>query len=242
MLSDSKEKLLKEFTERVKFAAGANLQSLVLYGSGADDEPPAKQQDINVLCVLSDADAASLRKLAADIRWWMLQGQPKPMIFTAEELRRSADVFAIEFTDIKHRHRILFGKDYLNDLDVPMNLHRAQVERELRTNEIRLREEYLAVALDSGKQVELMKASLSSFLTLFRHALIALDGDAPEKKEAVIEAASKKFGFEPAPFRQVLEMKQGAKLDRGADAGALFASYLQGVTRVTEEVDRHLTI
>src|SRR4051812_17625412 len=165
MLTEPKEKLLQEFVERMKFAAGPNLESLVLYGSGADSEPASPTSDINVLCVLKNADAASLRKLAADMQWWSIRKQPKPMIFTAEEMQRSADVFAIEFSDIKRRHKILFGNDYLKDLDVPMNLHRVQVERELRTNLMRLRDQYLTVALDQDKQLELMVTSISSFLT-----------------------------------------------------------------------------
>ena len=241
MLTDSKEKLLKEFVERLKFAAGDNLKSVVLYGSGADDEPGVANQDMNVLCVLDDTHAASLRKLSTDIQWWTTRKQPRPMIFTADEIRRSADVFAIEFSDIKYRHRVLYGVDYIDDLEVPMNLHRVQVERELRVNYIRLREEYLSVAFDETKLMDLMTASISSFVTLFRHALIALGDEAPHKKEAVIDAAARKFGFDSAPFRTILAWKSGAKMKQEPDAARLFAAYLDGVAQVTEDVDSHLT-
>ena len=241
MLTDSREKLLKEFVERLKFAAGTDLKSLVLYGSGADSEPGAPNQDINVLCVLDDTHAASLRKLSTDIQWWQTRKQPRPLIFTAEEMRRSADVFAIEFSDIKHRHRVLYGTDYIADLDVPMHLHRVQVERELRINYIRLREEYLSVAWDETKLLDLMTTSLSTFLTLFRHALIALGEEAPHSKQAVIDATARKFGFDAAPFRKVLEIKLGTKMQDEPDTGKLFSAYLDGVAKVTEDVDSHLT-
>ena len=241
MLTDSKEKLLKEFVERLKFAAGNNLKSLVLYGSGADTEPGTPNQDINILCVLDDTHAASLKKISTEIQWWMLRKQPRPMIFTPVEMRRSADVFAIEFSDIKHRHRVLYGTDYIDELDVPMHLHRVQVERELRVNHIRLREEYLSVAFDETKLMALMVSSISSFLTLFRHALIALGEEAPHNKAALIDAAARKFRFDAAPFRKILEIKQGAKLRDDPDEAKLFSGYLDGVAKVTEDVDSHLT-
>ena len=241
MLTEPKQKLLNEFVERLKFAAGANLESLVLYGSGADSEPASPLSDINVLCVLRDATAPSLRKLAADIQWWAVRKQPKPMIFTAEEMQRSADVFAIEFSDIKHRHKVIHGVDYISELDVPMDLHRVQVERELRTNLIRLRDQYLTVALDLDKQLDLMVGSISSFLTLFRHSLIAIGEQSPASKEAVIDAVAKRFGFDAKPFHRILALKYDAKAERPNDVAAVFAAYLAGVCKVTEEVDRHLT-
>ena len=72
------------------------------------------------------------------------QGNPAPLIFTQDELVRSADVFAIELLDMKRHHRMLFGADFLEDLEVPMQLHRLQVERELRTDWLRLRQAILA--------------------------------------------------------------------------------------------------
>ena len=73
------------------------------------------------------------------------------MLFTIEELRCSADVFAIELYDIKQRHKVLFGADHFTNLEVPMDLHRVAVERELRTNLIRLRQKYMAIADHDAK-------------------------------------------------------------------------------------------
>ena len=64
-------------------------------------------------------------------------------MFTLEEMRRSADVFAVEFLDIKQRHRLLPGEDFLAQVDVPMHQHHLQVERELRAGVIRLRQAFL---------------------------------------------------------------------------------------------------
>ena len=132
------EKDLSELVEKLKQAAGANLRSVVLYGSAASGEFHPKHSDLNVLCLLERLDAAELAKLTPAAAWWERKGHPAPLVFTLEELRRSADVFAIELLDIQASRRVLFGEDVFTGLDVPMSLHRQQVERELHTNLIQI--------------------------------------------------------------------------------------------------------
>ena len=61
-------------------------------------------------------------------------------------MTHSADVFAIELLDIGQHHRVLFGEDPVADIEVPMNLHRVQVEHELRTALQKLRHIFCASA------------------------------------------------------------------------------------------------
>ena len=94
------EKLITEFTTRAKAAAGENLHSLILYGSAADGEFHPEFSDVNLLCVLRDTSFRSLQALAPTVKWWLGQKQPVPQVTTSEEMRRSADVFAIELLDM----------------------------------------------------------------------------------------------------------------------------------------------
>lgn len=231
------EKELSELVERLKQAAGANLRSVVLYGSAASGEFQPKHSDLNVLCVLDRLDAAELAKLDATTAWWARTGHPAPLVFTLEELRRSADIFAIELLDIKASHRVLHGEDVFSGFDVPMDLHRHQVERELRTNLVRLRQAYLAARQDSKTLEGLMDASVSTFAALFRHALIVLGQPVPPSKRAAVDALANLLGFDARGFHAVLEAREGKQ---HANVPATFAAYLAAVTRVAEEVDRRL--
>lgn len=138
-----KEKELNELVGRLQPAAGANLSAVVLYGSAAGQEFREEHSDLNVLCLLHNLDGAALERLQPVGLWWWKKGHPTPMLFTLRELQESADVFAIELLDMKQSHRMLFGDDFLKTFDVPMTLHRLQVERELRTSIIRLRRIFL---------------------------------------------------------------------------------------------------
>ena len=61
----------------------------------------------------------------------------------------------------------------LANFEVSLRLHRLQVERELRTNWLRLRQAILMAPPKPKIRLGIMLSSNSAFCTLFRHALIA---------------------------------------------------------------------
>jgi len=249
---------LNELVTKLKVAAGANLKSVVLYGSAATGEFHPKHSDLNVLCILERVDGSALEQLNPATVWWARKGHPAPLVFSAEELRSAADVFSIEFADIKVGHKVLFGDDLFKSLEVPMRLHREQVERELRNNLVRLRQHYLAAPGDDKALLELMTESVSSFTTLFRHALIALGDSAPhrplpqkqdalwgqpqsgELKRRAVDRLASLFGFDPSGFHTVFDVREGKQPRNLIDVRSTFRAYLEAVTRVTQAVDQKL--
>src|ERR1044072_7517579 len=105
----AREEKLTEIVRRLQEAAGDNLQSIVLYGSGARGGCQAHQSDLNLLCILKSTKAAELLRIASVVRWWSgILHEPPPRIFTQEELVDSADVFAVAFLDIGGGARVVF--------------------------------------------------------------------------------------------------------------------------------------
>jgi len=237
----NRENDLRELVERLQQVVGANLTALVLYGSSAaDQEFREEHSDLNVLCLLQRLDAGELKKLQPVGLWWWRKGHPTPLVFTLPELQESADVFAIELLDMKQRHRMLLGDDFLLRFEVPMALHRSQVERELRTNVIRLRQAFLRSRGRRPELSELMIASASTFAALFRHALIALGEPAPESRRETLDRLAAKLRFDPGAIHAVLDIRDGKRQPGEVDIEQTFASYLDIVSRVAEEMDRRL--
>ncbi len=234
------EKDLNQLVEKLKQAAGTGLRSVVLYGSAASGEFQPQHSDLNVLCVLERLTAAELERLNPAAAWWEGKGHPAPLVFTQEELHGFADLFPIELLDIQSSRRVLYGEDVFAGLQVPMNLHREEVERELRTNLIRLRQSYLAGRQNNKTLYGLMNASVSTFAALFRHALIALGEAAPKGKREVVERLAALVGFDATAFQVLLDVREGKRRQNDVDAGKTFEAYLGAVTRVAEEVDRRL--
>jgi predicted nucleotidyltransferase len=233
-------KYVDELVQRLTKAAGANLESVILYGSAVSGEFQPDISDINLLCVLHDTSFPALRVLMRTIKWWTHRQQAVPLFMTREELVHSADVFTIEFLDMKQRYQVLVGQDLLANLQIPMNLHRVQVEYELREKLLLLRQRAL---LTDGRQRQLktlLFESLPSFLTLFRHALIAL-GETPtiQKREAV-HVLARRVGLDPAPMEDVLNARDDKMDAKQKDVQTLFASYLKLIEQVVAAVDRML--
>jgi len=234
------EEQLKELVTRLRKAAGSNLLSVILYGSAATEEFHPKHSDLNVLCTLRDLSREELSKLHGPSNWWARRGHPAPLFFTLNELHHSADIFAIELLDIKAARRILYGEDVIASLHVPTDLHRLHVERELRNNTLRLRQYYVRQGADARKILQLMVSSISTFVALFRHALIALGEEPPSTKRAAVDRAGSVLGFDSSPFHTVLDIREGRKRERDVEALATFDKYLNAVVKAAEEVDRRL--
>ena len=229
---------LDEFVQRLKAAAADNLKAVILYGSAATEEFHAKHSDLNILCLVEQADAAHLEALHGAVEWWVRHDQRPPLVFTLEELRRSSDIFTIELLDMKSRHRILYGENVLAGISVPLHNHSIQVERELRTDWLRLRQAILGAPKKSKAYLELMVSSFSAFAALFRHALIAL-GEAPsETKREAIDRIAQFAGADPAGFHAILGVREGKVKERDLDAEKTLNQYFAFVEAVTEEFDR----
>ena len=231
---------LDEFVAKLKAAAGENLRSVILYGSAATEEFHAKHSDLNLLCLVRQADPAHLEPLRAPVESWTRGGQRPPLVFTLEELGRSADVFTIELLDMKSRHRILHGENVLAEIPVPMRFHSMQVERELRADWLRLRQAILAAPRKPKVLLELMLSSFSTFAALFRHALIALGEPPPETKREAIDRIAKFAGADPGAFHTILAVREGKLKEREVNIASTLNQYFAFVEAVTEKFDRQL--
>jgi predicted nucleotidyltransferase len=234
------EQDLADFVQRLREAAGENLKSVILFGSSVTGEFQSKHSHLDVLCIVERADVAHIEALQPAIEWWLRKDNPEPRIFTREELRRSADVFAIELLDMKDHHRVLFGEDVFANLSVPLRYHKLQVERELRTNSLRLRQTLLVAPKKGKVRLAIMVSSVSSFVALFRHALIALSEPPAANKRDAVDRIARIANSSPNGFHAILDFREGKRKEKEIDIAETLQSYVELVEKVTNEVDRRL--
>ena len=234
------EKQLNEFVSRTRRAAGENLQSVVLYGSAVAGEFHPEFSNLNLLCILRETSFARLSAIAPVVEWWHGQKYPAPLVMTQEELERSADVFCIELLDMQQQHRVLFGDDLLTGLRIPMQMHGAQVEYELREKLVLLQQRLLQAAKNDRDLWDLLLGSFSAFATLFRHALIALGDASPRSKREAIQALAARIPFDSSALLQLLDIREHKAERKQFDVKDVFARYLTAVYQVTTAVDTML--
>src|ERR1700681_4306450 len=200
---------LNELVSRLKEVSSANLQSVILYGSAARGGYHPDHSDLNVLCVLGSLSVEELSRVAPVVRWWVVeQEEPAPLFFTAEELRQSADVFSIELRDMQDSRRVLFGADLIDGLRVPVNLHRVQVEHELRTVLLKLRNSYFSAPGNAQELTPILRKSFSSVLALLRHVIIAFGEEPPAALRDIIKRATALTHSDASAFETILRLRE----------------------------------
>ena len=227
---------LQQLVSRLQRACGDELVSVVVYGSAARDDFHENFSDVNLLVVLRELTLATLPALSEVLRWWSRELKLRPpLVMTRQELEESADVFAIELLDIQRAHRTLSGADIVADIAVPMNLHRVQVEHELRTTLLRLRH-HLLLAGDNPEELRAVLAkSITSVLTLLRHALTAAGKSVDHNHASVVQGSREVFGIDVAPLQAVLDLRVSSR--QPEDLHGLYHAYMSAIQTVAHELD-----
>jgi hypothetical protein len=232
------EQLLQEFVDRLRLAAPNNVDAIVLYGSAARKEFDTQYSDLNVLCVLKSLAPEQMTALQPLIRWWVTENRQRPPLFwTASELRESADVFAIELLEIKEAHRLLFGTDVISAINVPMNLHRVEVERELRIALLKLRQHYIVANSDHKELAAVLAKSALAMKTLLRHALIACGEAAPQGREELLARIAQAFAIDVSGIRDAFRSRdQGSRQQNPEKTYLLFMNSLESIINKIESL------
>jgi predicted nucleotidyltransferase len=228
---------LDQIVEKLRKALDSSLVSVVLYGSAATGDHREKFSDYNVLCILTKIGAAELRAAEPVFRWWREQGNPSPLLLTEHELTTSTDCFAIEFHDIREHHQILYGPNLVESLEIDRSFYRAQVECQLRTKLLRLRQKAGGVLSDKDALRQLLLDSVSTFCVLFRHALLLDEVAAPSRKREIMERASGHFGIDAAPFLTLLDLREEKVKAKEIEPEPLFSRYMIQIEKVIDAVD-----
>lgn len=232
------ENKIAEFVARIREAVGSNLESVMLYGSAVAGDFHPEFSNLNLCCILRESSFPALQALVPVAKWWDRQKQPPPLLMTRAELERSTDIFTIELLDMQQHHRVLFGEDLLQGLQISMRAHRSQVEYELREKLLLLRQQSVLASDDPKKLWDLLLHSVPSFVTLFRHALIALGAASAVSKREAVQRLAKQVGFDPSAMEQVLDVRERRAKPGQMNGNDLFARYLATIEHVTAAVDR----
>jgi hypothetical protein len=230
---------LDELVSQLRAAYGTALRSVVLYGSAAAGEYDQRRSDYNVLVVVDALDPSRLAAASSAARAWAEAGNPAPLTLTTSEWRGSSDIFPMEYADILERHRVLHGDAPFDGIRVDLKDLRLQLEQESMGKLIKLRQGLLAAGNDSDRQLELLAASRSTIMVIFR-AFLRLHGEKPSTDNlAVTDAVARRAGFDATPFARVVRHVRGEGKLPASEAGTVLAGYLRGMEQLVAYLDRY---
>jgi predicted nucleotidyltransferase len=216
---------------------GPRLRSGLLFGSVARGEAVAGVSDVNVLLLVDEIDARTLKQASASTRNWIKTSREAPLLFEAAQWVRAADVFAIEIADMRDAHQVLHGNDPLEALQPDDSAMRLQAERELRGKLLQL-QTGLLVAADAPADVGvLLKQSLPSFTTYMR-ALLRLTGETvPGNTPDVIDRATRLVGGTAEPYHRIWSARKEKSAFKLAVDDAVVEAYYDTAEKMADYVD-----
>jgi len=231
--------ILDELVSQLRAAYGTALRSIVLYGSAAAGEHIAKKSDYNVLVIVDALEPARLTAASAASRAWADAGNPAPLTMTMSEWKGSSDIFPMEYADILDRHRVLSGDPPFDGISVDLKDLRLQLEHEAMGKLIRLRQGTLASGNEGERQLELLTASLSAIMIIFR-AFTRLHREVPAKDNlTLIDAVARRAGFDAQPFARVVKHVRGESSIKPAEAPSVLGGYMRGMEQLVSYLDKH---
>jgi hypothetical protein len=228
---------LDDLVSQLRAAYGTALRAIVLYGSAAAGQHIPKYSDYNVLVIVDALNAEHLKAASAAARAWNDAGNHAPLTMTTSEWRSSSDIFPMEYADILDRHKVLSGELPVDDVRVDLRDLRLQLEHEAMGALIKLRQGVLASGNEGDRQLELLAASASPIMIIFR-ALLRLHGDKPPADNvALVQAAAHQAAFDETPFLRVVRHVRKDTALKAVDAAPVIAGYLRGMEQLVAYLD-----
>ncbi len=230
---------IEELVAQLQKVYGAQLRSVVLYGSAAAGEHIPKRSDYNVLVIVDELTMQHMRTGAAVARAWGEDGNPPPLTLTADEWRGSSDIFPMEYADILERHRVLYGSPPFDGISVNRRDLRLQLEHEAMGKLLKLRQGVLAAGGESKAQLELLAASLSTIMVIMR-AVQRLNGEVPPTDyERLSRDVAARVGLDAEPFVRVVRHVRGAEKIGSSDVSTVLTGYLEGMHRLVSYLNSY---
>ncbi|HXE14577.1 MAG TPA: nucleotidyltransferase domain-containing protein [Bryobacteraceae bacterium] len=232
------EQKLTELTARLKATFGDRLVSAILYGSAAAGDWNQRASDLNILCVLSRVSSRELRESEPIFHWWREQGNPPPLLMSEAEVRDSTDCFPMEFRDMQAFRRTLTGSDIIAGITVDRSFYRAQVEHELRSKLLRLRQKAAETLSRPEGLAALLADSVSTFCVLGRHSLLLQGREVRWAKQDVVADMEKVLAIRFDAFKTVLTIRAEGKVSADFDTVLLFEKYIREIEALITFVDQ----
>jgi len=233
------EDVFKDFSTDIESIFGENLITINLYGSGARGEYVQGRSDINFLVIIKSEGLKFLSGVWDKTDKWEKNNISAPLILTESYLNSSLDSFPLEFLNMKEANVSVFGEDLLAGLEINENDLRIQVERELKSNLLNLRQGFMKTRGDRFELTNLISESLPTFTAIFKGTLRLMNSNSTEIKTADLhKSIESALNLRKGLFRELLDVKMGLGKRTTSELIGLLEEYMEAIRSIFKHVDK----
>ncbi|MFC1561040.1 hypothetical protein ACFL4V_01035 [Candidatus Latescibacterota bacterium] len=230
------KKITAEFLENVREAFAENLLSVILYGPAARGET-GKTPYINFMVVVTDNTPSELARCSSFVKKWNKHLITTPLFLDPDYIQQSLDTFPLEFLNMSTSYIVVYGENFLEDLDFKVSEVRSQCERELKGKLLHLRAEYLNLRGDKKGLMDLVDRSLNTFRLIFTGALFLKNIEIPKEINILFNIVTEEYDLDILLFKKLISIANGElKMDE-KDADELFDLYVEELDKLSNAID-----
>lgn len=214
---------LDQFIQKAREAFVDELVSAVLFGSAAEGGLRSTS-DVNLLLLLRRFDRERADMIRDPLRTAHAEMRLEVMFLMESELEHAMDAFAVKFSDIMSRRKVLFGPDPFVSLVIAPKAILKRTQQVLLNLILRMRGRYALVSLRE-EQLALIIADMAGPLRACAASLLTLEGTpAASPKQALAAIVSERCGPQGNELLSFIDQarRQGA-LPPGVAGSLLFS-------------------
>ncbi len=199
---------MEKFINELQNILNERLTSVFMYGSKVKYTNEQLRSDVNIMVIIENLSGVDLRACSTAVKKWIKGGNPSPVFMDKTEWFHSADVYAMEYSDIKDTHRILYGEDLISGITVDKDNIRFQCEQETKNLLMRFRQFYLENA-DNPKRLKDSFIPLTKTCNaIFKAILRVKFTNVPDEKSDIIKKVGEITGLNTGTYEKLLCYKR----------------------------------
>jgi predicted nucleotidyltransferase len=214
---------LRDVVVTVRHRAGDNLKSAVLFGSAAEGRL-RPTSDVNLILVFRSLPLTELEPLRECIGFAHSVIRLNTLFLEESELALAAQAFAVKFSDIRGRHRVLYGTDPFAGIEIGREAIVGRLKQVLLNLTLRLREHYVLSGERPEQHLKLI-AEISGPLRACAGAILELHGSPSASPKEALQTLTQMIGGRD--WTAVIENLSAARQQRALPGDAARTTLLQ---------------
>ncbi len=230
---------IADFVRQVVTVSREQLLAIYLYGEITQESFDEKRSAIKTFIVFEKVSTDLLEMIAPPILSANKTFNLQANIITRDEMLTSSDVFPIEFTDIKVKNFLIYGKDVFRSLTISLEDIRCSCERNLKEMLFSMRHYFMLELKNPANLTEKLTTNFSELLICLDMVIYLRTGFFATSTENIIKNVKNELDVDNAPLQTVYEMQQG-RAGRGnhTEIITIYNNYLNLIVRTASMVDK----
>ncbi len=225
----------ESFLPVVQELFGDDLKAVILYGSAAKGTYVAGVSDVNLLLLTGTTHPDKIMQLGSRAKKQIKKQRLSLQFLTTTEFENSADVFPMEYLDIQHSHKLVWGHDAVEHIKITRTNLRHQAEERLRGSVHALRQALFASQGKSKLLSGVLTDWFGSQAALFRTLLRLADAPTvPDEPRELINSLGSTFDIDASGLQPLIKLREG---DKQGNATEIAVNVLQFLTQLVRKVD-----